>query len=137
MLLQRLCRSAAPDRAQTHPRWKGAGLSKEDRIREGERRHRGVTREEEGCAHITGQFFIVLHQLLVLLVDRQYFADPVGRRLSLDGEERESVRAQTRSLAPSRRTNAQLEVQHHERQPLWSCLSGKLLLGHMSEWKSR
>lgn len=46
-----------------------------------------MRREEEGCAHIAGQFLIVLHQLLVLLVDRQHFADPVGRRLSLDGEE--------------------------------------------------
>lgn len=45
-----------------------------------------MRREEEGCAHIAGQFLIVLHQLLVLLVDRQHFADPVGRRLSLDGE---------------------------------------------------
>lgn len=41
---------------------------------------------EEGCAHIAGQPFIVLHQLLVLLVDRQHFADPVGRRLGLDGD---------------------------------------------------
>lgn len=57
-----------------------------------------MRREEEGCAHIAGQFLIVLHQLLVLLVDRQHFADPVGRRLSLDGEGgRESVRERTKS----------------------------------------
>lgn len=60
-----------------------------------------MMREEEGCAHITGKSFIVLHQLLVLLVDRQHFADPVGRRLGLDGEGRESMRPQTRTLTPS------------------------------------
>lgn len=79
-----------------------------------------TARQEEGCAHITGQFLIVLHQLLVLLVDRQHFADPVGRRLRLDGEgggERESVRPQRRSLA-----HVELWVQE-ELESLWSfCL---------------
>lgn len=68
---------------------KGAGLKEDNRVTEGERRCGVIMREEEGCAHITGQFFIVLHQLLVLLVHRQHFADPVGRRLSLDVEGRE------------------------------------------------
>lgn len=47
-----------------------------------------------GCAHITGQLLIVLHQLLILLVDSQHLADPVGRCLCLDdeGEGRNSVR---------------------------------------------
>lgn len=60
----------------------------------------GDSEEEEGCAHITGQSLIVLHQLLVLLVDRQHFADPVGRRLGLDGEGRESVRPQAGGPTP-------------------------------------
>lgn len=67
-----------------------------------------IMREDEGCAHITGQFFIVLHQLLVLLVDRQHFADPVGRRLSLDGEgrerERETTNTQPAAVPPDTRS---------------------------------
>ncbi len=51
-------------------------------------------RKKWGCAHITGQPLIVLHQLLILLVDSQHLADPVGRRLCLDDEDegRHSVR---------------------------------------------
>lgn len=44
----------------------------------------GQVKEKAGLAHITGQLLIVLHQLLVLLVDGQNFADPVGRRLRLE-----------------------------------------------------
>lgn len=68
-------------------------------------------REEEGCAHITGKSFIVLHQLLILLVDRQHFADSVGRRLSLDGEEREREHETTNTHPDAfRLTKIQLEV---------------------------
>lgn len=35
------------------------------------------------CTHITGQFLVVLHQVLVLLVDSQHFADTIGGCLSL------------------------------------------------------
>lgn len=35
--------------------------------------------------HITGQFLIVLHHLLVLLVDSQHFADTICSCLSLSG----------------------------------------------------
>lgn len=44
----------------------------------------GQIEEKAGRAHITGQLLIVLHQLLVLLVDRQHLADPVRRRLRLE-----------------------------------------------------
>lgn len=77
------------------------GLKKDNRKTKGERQFRVIIREE-GCAHITGKSFIVLHQLLVLLVDCQHFADPVGCRLSLDGEGRESLRPQIYTLMPSR-----------------------------------
>lgn len=47
---------------------------------------------KEGRAHITGQFLIVLHQLLILLVHRQHLADPVGRRLRLHAEDERGER---------------------------------------------
>lgn len=78
---------------------KGSGSKKENK----ERRGGGLSRCRRvvgklGCAHITGQLLIVLHQLLILLVDSQHLADPVGRRLCLDdeGEGRNSVRNQTK-----------------------------------------
>ena len=36
-----------------------------------------------GPSYLTGQLFIFLHQLLVLLVHGQHFADPVGGCLCL------------------------------------------------------
>lgn len=68
----------------------------------GQRKCRNIKNKKRGkvgCAHITGQLLIVLHQLLILLVDSQHLADPVGRRLCLDGEAqgRKCVRAGTLS----------------------------------------
>lgn len=60
----------------------------------------GIKKKESGCAHITGQPLIVLHQLLILLVDSQHLADPVGCCLCLDDDDdegRNSVRPRAQS----------------------------------------
>lgn len=36
-----------------------------------------------GVSHLAGQLLVLLHQFLVLLVDRQHLADAVSSRLSL------------------------------------------------------
>lgn len=82
---------------------RGSNLKKGEqgdrRVEEVQDNYRGEKNKTSGCAHITGQPLIVLHQLLIFLVDSQHFADPVGRRLRLDDEDegRNSVRPRAQS----------------------------------------
>ena len=51
-----------------------------------------------GVTHVAGQPLIIFHQVLILLVDGQHLADPVGSGLSLGrgtglGEKAHTVRA--------------------------------------------
>lgn len=47
--------------------------------------HSGGATEHSGAhTHITGQAFIVFHQVLIFLVHSQHLADPVGSGLSLE-----------------------------------------------------
>ena len=43
-------------------------------------------------AHIAGELFVVLHELFILLIDSQHFADAVGRRLRLEDEHTHGMR---------------------------------------------
>lgn len=38
-----------------------------------------------GDTHVAGQLLVVLHQVLILLVDSQHLADPIGGSFSLEG----------------------------------------------------
>lgn len=70
----------------------GRGWGRKVKERDWEQREDSCGWVDEGRAHITGQFLIVLHQLLILLVDRQHLADPVGCRLRLHGEDERGER---------------------------------------------